>query len=279
MNLLFSLDETYVPPMKVLLFSIFQQHQEETFAVYLLHGNMREETLEDLRVFIEEKGHSFHPIECKDVLTKGKEVKISLHYTVDMYYWLFAPFLLPEEVDRVLYLDADTICVNSMKEFYEQSFGSHLFAASSHQYVTKFLQPLNKLRLNTIDLKSYYNSGVVLMDLASIRKESTRTQIVEAIQDANPLMWLPDQDVFNQLYTGKIKETDWRYYNLGPKIFESMNFIFPNTYNEQWVEQKVVFIHYYGKKKPWTDREAYDYKLGRFYFEWEKALHLSDKNK
>lgn len=239
-----------------------------------MHKDIQEKEMNEIRYFLEEKGHQFFPISCANMLSEEDEAKISRYYSIEMYYWLFAPFLLPEEVDRILYLDPDIVCMNPVNDFYEQSFGRHLFVASSHQYLTKWLQPINKLRLNTDETESYFNSGVVLMDLEALRKKSSMETTVETIEDSNVLMWLPDQDVFNRLYSGKIKEADWRLYNLGPRIFDQMNYFFPDKYHKKWVEESVVFIHYYGKKKPWNERERYDFSIGAYYFEMETNMKL-----
>ncbi|WP_277631004.1 glycosyltransferase family 8 protein [Atopococcus tabaci] len=272
MNLLFSLNENYVPPLKVLLFSIFTNNPDEIFSIYLMHTDISDDTLEEIRQLIEEMGHNFHPIQCADVLSASDETKISRYYSVEMYYWLFAPFLLPDTVDRILYLDPDIVCINPVRPYYEQTFGKNLFVASNHQYLTKWLHPINKLRLNAEDSESYFNSGVVLMDLDTIRRESSLKEIVETIEDSNLLMWLPDQDVFNRLYAGKIKEADWRRYNLGPRMFDQLNFFFPEKYSKAWAENEVVFIHYHGKKKPWKERGNYEYSLGAYYYANEAQL-------
>ena len=47
---------------------------------------------------------------------------MTLHYSVAMYFRIFAHVLLPESIDRILYLDADIIVKNDITSFYAQDF-------------------------------------------------------------------------------------------------------------------------------------------------------------
>ena len=85
-------------------------------------------------------------------------------------------------------------------------------------------------------------------------------------------MILPDQDVFNHLYHEQIKENPWELYNVDPRLYQVFQLVNPESYNQGWLENEVVFIHYAGKHKPWLEREKYKYDLGNYYFEYEKML-------
>ena len=41
------------------------------------------------------------------------------HISLATYYRLLLPMILPENIDRVLYLDCDMICVDDLSSFYE----------------------------------------------------------------------------------------------------------------------------------------------------------------
>ncbi len=54
---------------------------------------------------------------------------------------------LPETLDRILYLDADMLCLNDFSSLYDMELGDQLYAAASHNTDGKFLDYVNKLRL------------------------------------------------------------------------------------------------------------------------------------
>jgi lipopolysaccharide biosynthesis glycosyltransferase len=109
-----------------------------------------------------------------------------------MWYRVFLPELLPE-LDRVLYLDADTLVVDDPRPLWCTDLSDHLLAA-----VDNVLEPQFAGRAKEIGLEAgqrYFNSGVLLLNLAVMREEGSTRRIVEFAR-TRPLLW-PDQDALN----------------------------------------------------------------------------------
>ncbi|MCC9922903.1 glycosyltransferase family 8 protein, partial [Streptococcus agalactiae] len=68
-------------------------------------------------------------------------------YPDTIYYRLLAHKFLPETLDRILYLDADMLCLNDFSSLYDMELGDQLYAAASHNTDGKFLDYLNKFCL------------------------------------------------------------------------------------------------------------------------------------
>lgn len=274
MNVLVTCNENYLPPLKTMLWSLFKSNGGELFTIYFMHNNMAENRLEELDLFIKRNGHEFFPIDGSSLFEE--ETTVNRYYSIEMYYRLLAPFVLPDEVDRILYLDPDIINLNPVSDFYHQDFNGNLFVATTHDYLTKWIQPINNIRLNTLESKGYFNTGILLMNLPAIRLSKTKEDILSGIELNKNRLLLPDQDVFNHLYWDAILEADWRIYNLDPRYYSKANVIFPKDYNLEWVEKEVVFIHYCGKQKPWNKKEDYKYKLGHYY-DLNEQEHLEEQ--
>lgn len=272
-NLLFSLNENYVYPLKVLIQSLNDNHPNDSFCMYLLHNGISDEVLIELKEFVEKDGHALKPIKSDKFFRTSDKVAITRYYALEMYLWMFAPYLLPDDVDRVLYLDPDIICTNDIKPFYNKHFYGYSFVATNYKYKTKWVQPFNNLRLRNFESDNYFNSGVVLMNLEKLRKTADADKIVQSIRENKPFLILPDQDIFNLVFVNDILEEDWRLYNMNPKVYEKLKILFPHKYNLANVENEVVFIHYSGKHKPWNERDKYKYALGQYYFDYEKKVY------
>lgn len=272
MNLVFSFDAGYISPFKVLLHSISLSNPGEIFDLYLLHDEMKQVDLDELQQVVENYGFRFHPINCRPMIEESEEVTINRYYTIEMYLWLFAPYFLPKEVERALYLDPDIINLNPLKRFYDLDFEENLFVAMDYEVKTNMIQPFNNLRLRTYQAEHYFNTGVVLMNMDKLRRERKPEEITDAVIKNKAILILPDQDVFNHLYFGQVKAADWEFYNLDPRLYQVFQLVKPEVYNQKWVEDEVVFIHYCGKRKPWIEREKYKMDLGHYYFENEKQL-------
>jgi lipopolysaccharide biosynthesis glycosyltransferase len=110
------------------------------------------------------------------------------------WYRVFLPDLLPE-LERVLYLDADTIVVDSLEPLWRTELGSHPLAA-----VTNVFQPDHVGRLAALGLGDdgpYFNSGVMLLNLEIWRRERLTEQLLDyARANREKLDW-PEQDALN----------------------------------------------------------------------------------
>ncbi len=273
MNLLVTCNEQYLPPLKTMLNSVFQSNHQAKFDIYFMHQKINEIKMAELDAFITENGHVLHDIDCEGMFEA--KVSVNRYYSIEMYYRLLAPFILPKEVDRILYLDPDIINLNPFDDFYHQDFKGNAFIATAHDYITKWIQPINNIRLKTKESKDYFNTGVLLMNLDRIRESKKEEEILALIMNTK-LLLLPDQDIFNQIYWNEILEEDWRLYNLDPRYYSILNTINLKEYNKEWVEREVVFIHYCGKHKPWNEKEQYRYELGEYYHFYQLD-HFADE--
>lgn len=271
-NLVFSFDENYIEPFRVLMHSIYLNNPREHLNIYLLHSDVDKSALNNLESEIHAYGFTFHPINCRHFLEDAESVAINRYYTIEMYLWLFAPYVLPQEVKRALYLDPDMINLNSIRRLYDLDFEDNLFIAMDYTIKNKIIQPINNLRLGTRQAEHYFNTGVVLMNIEKLREERHSDEIVDAVVKNKAILILPDQDIFNLLYHGEVKSEDWENFNIDPRLYQVFQLIMPDTYNESWVEEEVTFIHYVGKHKPWAEREKYKLDLGKYYFQYEESL-------
>lgn len=53
----------------------------------------------------------------------------SSRYPRQIFYRLAAPLLLPEDLDRILYLDVDTLVINPLRELYAMEFAGNYYIA------------------------------------------------------------------------------------------------------------------------------------------------------
>lgn len=265
-NILVTLDRNYLPVLRVMLHSLSQSDPEGEFTVYAVHNSLTEQDLQRLHALFPR----VHPVSVKVPEGMLAGAPVSDRYPTEMYYRLFAAHYLPQQLDRILYLDPDLVVLNSLRKLYEIDFGDNLFAAASH-IESRAFRDLNRLRLNLPEQTSYINSGVMMMNLKLLRNESTQ-EIIDYINEHKNALLLPDQDVLNALYAGRIIELDPMIYNLGDKYLYFKNVKLPREerFDLEWVRRNTVVVHYYGRNKPW--KENYLGVLGVFYQHFSRQL-------
>ena len=259
MNILVTLNEAYLPYLNTLLFSVLYHNPDTYFTVYLLHTSIREEMTEETKnilgtsgelVMIEAEGHGLDNAPTTEQFPK------------EMYYRIFAAKYLPNDVDRVLYLDPDIIVNGSLGELYEMPLGDNFFAAASHN--GKLMRLINGFRLGLKRGTPYINSGVLLINVKLMRSEQNYEEVFEYIKKKKKKLCLPDQDVISGLYGERIYMLDSHIYNMTDRHYR-FNRLFGKRRDFEWYKTNTVIFHYCGKNKPW--KEDYSGVFGVFYQE------------
>jgi lipopolysaccharide biosynthesis glycosyltransferase len=271
-HVLVTLDINYLPPLKVLMNSLFRNNNRP-FTFYLLYSRIPDIEIELLKQFVERQGHQLVPIYVDPELFA--DAPVFRHYTAEMYYRLAAHQFLPPHLDRVLYLDPDIVAINPIDELYDMDFEGNMFIAAEHTHSTKVANLFNKLRLKTPNAKGYFNTGVMMMNLELMRKEVRMEDIYQFIRENRFKLVLPDQDVLNGLYWDKIKPVDGYRYNYDARYYDMIQLLPNPKHDLYWILENTIFIHYCGKDKPW--KENYKGELGLFYKRYSDVLQLEEE--
>lgn len=272
-HILVTLDRNYLKVLSVMLYSLSQSDPEGAYTVYVVNNTLTEEDFASLSALLP-RTELVNVQVPEDLL---QNAPVSDRYPTEMYYRLFAARYLPQQLERILYLDPDLVVLHSLRSLYQIDFDGKLFAAASH-IESRTFRELNRRRLHLSEHAKYLNSGVMMMNLALLRKESPQT-IIDYIQSHKATLLLPDQDVLNALYADRTVPLDPLVYNLGEKYLRLKNLHLPpaEKLTLDWVRSNTAIVHYYGRNKPW--KEHYRGSLGIFYHEWEQQLQqLTGKN-
>lgn len=266
MNILVTCDSGYAKQAALMLFSLQKNHPDVFLDIYAA-GTLQEGDIALMgKALDQEKSRITHTAFDGEIL---QGVPTTDRYPVEMYYRIFAAQYLPQELDRVLYLDPDLTVIGSLEELYHMEMGNAFFAAASHVKEETLLEKVNQLRLDMEGV--YINSGVMLLNLEALRREQEVQAVLDYINAYEKLLILPDQDVISGLYSDRILPIDAHIYNMTERILmlEGLKGL-----DADWVCRHSAIIHYCGKNKPW--KPMYKGKLDIFYLlnrkEWEKKI-------
>lgn len=272
MNILVCLNSKYIYPLQVMLYSLLTSNKNDLFDLYILHSSLSEEELKTVEKLTKLGNMTIHNIEMPD--DTADNCPVVRHISKESYYRLFAPWYLPKKIDKILYLDPDTVVIGSVRGLYDTDLTDMCFAGASHGVFATHIY--NKMRLNMHGKVKYINAGILLMNPSEIRKVSTQEKIKDYIKIKGKKLYFADQDVINGLYSEKIINTDPLKYNLEEfnlKVHNLMNFTGEKK-DIHWVLKNSSIIHYCGKNKPWND----DYRgtLGIFFNKYSAKLKKLD---
>jgi lipopolysaccharide biosynthesis glycosyltransferase len=185
-------DEAYAPHAATVFHSILVVNDPETIRVHLLHPPEFSPTaIREIAAMVEGMGGSaaFHAIDGDAVRGLPSMGRISRV----MWYRLLLPELLPY-VDRVLYLDCDTLVLDRLAPLWQVEMSDSPLAAVSNVFPMDLRQRPQQLGLGEL---GYFNSGVLLMNLDLWRARSYGEQISRLAREDPGRLIFPDQDALN----------------------------------------------------------------------------------
>ncbi len=261
MNILVALNSNYIGPLGVMLHSMSLSNPNERFDIYVAHSSLTADDFAIIDNSVDLSRFTIHPIHVPDELLR--DAPILERTSKETYYRLLATDILPEEVDRILYIDPDIVVINPLDEFYNIDMGDNYLAAAEH--VGPFLHWVSTKRLKMpIKTSQYINAGVLMMNLKAMRKTETADKIFDFIKTTPMKLYLADQDVINALYFDKTLYINTYLYNLDEKTYKRGKK--EKGMNLEWVEKNSVIVHFNGKYKPW--KPDYKGELEGFYFKY-----------
>lgn len=252
-NLLFSIDDCFSRQLMTTLMSIRQTHPEQAFNIYVLQKEPLKKT-NQLKRFCQALDMKYIALVMGGNFAYFEDAPSSKRWPETIYYRLLAHLFLPESLDRILYLDADILVINPLDELFQYSMEGYLYAAASH--TSEVLDQINRRRLRNWEIESYFNTGVLLMNLTEIRRVVSEQAIVDYIENYGITLLLPDQDIFNGLYGHQVMSLPDKIYNYDTR-FALINDLMgedKESRDLEWTMENTVILHFCGKDKPWKAR-------------------------
>lgn len=171
-----------------------------------------------------------------------------LHISIATYYRLFSAMVLPDTIDKIIYMDCDMIVRGSLEELWELNLDNKAMGVV-YQQITP-TQKLDKIRLGIDPDYGYFNAGLLLINLKYWRSNHITDRLFSFIEKNFSSIRQHDQDVLNAVLHKEVLPISykWNYLSI---FYKFQNLTFPNyvDYHEK-IENPVV-VHFVSVPKPW----------------------------
>lgn len=266
MDIGFGFDEHYWRYVQVAIESILRQHPDDrdiTFWVMttsegwgLLRDPLHRQARGRAHVEMLESGESF-----RDLPLSGLQ---HLHWiSPGMYLRLLMPAAVSRRAERLLYLDVDILCMNSLTELWETDLGGAPLGA--------VLDPMESIRglPGAPDFMKpddpYFNSGVMLIDVQEWLRSQITERCCDYISGMREEFRFPDQDALNVAAHQRWLKLDskWNYLiNFDPQ--------------PQPAREDTGIVHFAGPQKPWHEDYPHAVLRSRYISLMERAAKIVD---
>lgn len=268
MNIVCATDHNYVQHCCVMLASFFENNPKGEHAVYLLTESLDKSDLDFIQKVVNSYRGRFFYYFIDSQLLINCPIKVTDHLSIATYNRLFMAALLPDDVDKVLYLDCDIIVNSNIDELWETPLEDNYVVAAVDEMGCCAGDVHERLGF---DAKyGYFNAGVLLVNLHYWRKHNMTSAFLEYIEHNLDKLNAHDQDVLNAFFYDKVIHVSlaWNveliFYFYG--IIKKFNF----DRGLRYVLRHPKILHFTWKPKPWEPSCQHPFRIN--YYRYLKKI-------
>lgn len=245
LNIAFAIDQNYLKPCGICMFSILKNNPKINFDFHILTNHFDSFGFDKLL-----KQFSNFRIHIYKINTSYFDsLQTTGHFTTAIYYRLSIAAILKDKVEKFLYLDADILCFSKLDDLLDINIENYILAAIEDEYVRKDYIA----ELGLPENSKYFNSGVLLINT----KAWLDFDLLEKFKNKISLRAYkyPDQDVLNILLNNKILFIDEKFNYFSEKAIQPVFKHFVST-PKPWsvcVTGNADYLNYYNQS-PWKDK-------------------------
>jgi len=237
-------DDGYSQHAGVMLCSLFENNlSRNPFEVYLMDGGISDENKRRLHNVAERYNARLELLEIDREIYK--DFKLSHHITQAAYYRISIPDILDSSVRKAIYLDCDLIVRDDIAKLWRLDLSGFLLGAIEDPGFSRFQA------LGIPNNARYFNSGVMLIDLAKWRSAKISSQVLDFIVQNPEKVVLWDQDALNAVLYDKWLPMHLKW-NVQTDMYELSHrerYVHYEDFDEAIRSPSIV--HYTASPKPW----------------------------
>jgi lipopolysaccharide biosynthesis glycosyltransferase len=249
----------YMMPMTVMLSSLVDHFdRDRDLTIHVLNSNSTQEQRDGVTKSLKMMRPDWNRVRVKwySVVPPNLAVKQVRRHTHDIFSRFLAPFLLPEEIDRALYLDCDIVVLKDIGELWDSTAGSPAVVHAVHDLTIPWVSS----RQGVFDYKDrgipadapYFNSGVLLIHLKRWRERDLTNRLIEYLSENGPKVNEADQGALNALLWNEWEKINQRW-NSHSCLNVTDNRKETGLSAKEWHDLRLHpwLVHYTAYKKPW----------------------------
>lgn len=250
MNLIivYSSDDNYAQHTGVSILSVLDNNRHfKNIDIYVIDNDISNENKNRLNDIVNKYNRNINYIEFEKYKQKLK-LDMKWDISISAYARLFISSILPNNIDKVLYFDCDTIIVNKLDELWNIDIKDYYVAGVGDTVSIEVKESVGMDREF-----NYINSGMLLINLKKWREDYIENQFIEFIDKHRGCVNHHDQGVINGVLYKKCKLLHPKfnimttYYTMKRKDIITYYGISNGFYTQEEIDDALnnpVYIHY-----------------------------------
>lgn len=181
--------------------------------------------------------------------------------TLDAWAALLMPDMLPDNIEKVLHIESDTILLDDVAKLYNEDLEDYVMGATID--IAKTFEENSKLKFD----RKYFNLGYMLVNCKKWREEQITKKAIELGKEYGKAFVCLHQDALNMLLQGEFKSLPNRYNLADRKIYNDFDYLNKNYMDEEW--KHPVLVHF-SPNKPWRTQLNFEFnnRTTKYFNEW-----------
>ncbi|ALT69301.1 glycosyltransferase family 8 protein [Methanobrevibacter millerae] len=210
-NVVLASNNEYSSFLCITLISLLENNKNDfnDINVFILSDGITNKNINKIKDVVNEYECSLHFIKTKNIEDLNFHIA-SLDrdniISFTTYSRLFISSLLPKDIDKILYLDCDSLIVDSLKQLWDEDISDYYCAGVLDCCNTTIQEMLGYSKED-----KYVNAGVLLINLKKWRENNVEEKFIEFIKDNQNRFYQHDQGVINVIFKDKIKIISPKY--------------------------------------------------------------------
>ena len=266
MNVVLASDDNYVPLLTISIVSFLENNQNDfdEINVFILNDGITNQNIERIKSILNKYDCNLSFIKSKNIENLNSKI-VSLERdnitSFTTYSRLFIASLIPNDIDKIIYLDCDILIVDSVKQLWDEDISDYYCAA-----VLDCCNTTVQEMLGISEEDNYINAGALYINLKKWREDNVEEKFIEFILNNSNRYYQHDQGILNHTFKNRIKIISPKYNLQG--YFQYMSYevskkfsgIDYEYYSKEIVDQareNPVFLHFCGANffRPWQNEK------------------------
>lgn len=258
------IDNNFVMQASVLITSIIETNKNN-IKLFIISDNLNNHSKKILNDIVKNTNITLEYLIIDLNKIKSFPIGTKNHLSMATYYRLLLPFILPNYVKKILYLDSDMIVLNDLTELYY----TDLTKTNCGCVIDMFNNDINiNKRLEYSINAGYFNAGLILINLDAWKRNHISEKAIEFISSNPEKCYAHDQDALNHALDGNYINISCRY-NMQLDFFCDFSNLIVNDYFYSDIidsRKNPCIIHFTGPTKPWFKNCNHPYTILWDYF-------------
>lgn len=242
----FSSDDKYAQHTGVTICSLLENTTSpESIDIYIINFGISDENKRNLEIIASQYHTRIHYIVIEQKLLKNVQVQNRNHISKAA----FGKFMIPDFLSRekkAIFLDSDIIVLDDIDIMCQTDISEYLLGAVMNPFFNRYQE------LGLSSPSSYFNSGVLLLNLERLREFSAADKVLDFLENHKNKISGAEQDALNAVFREQWLNLHPRW-NLQTAIFKNMDKareIYENDILDEALRNPAI-IHYSSSSKPW----------------------------